>query len=244
MLELNNKKILVMGASGNIGKKIAIKLSKLGAKVVISGRDEKKLKETLCELEGKGHYSLVFDVKEVDKIMDFMKSILEIDNQKLAGLVYSAGIIPIHPIKNTTYSFLHDIMLVNYYAFAEMVRCYANKKISGKGSIVVLSSYAAINGDKGQLAYSASKGAIDSSIIVMGKELYSKGIRVNAIRPAIVSSEDVNEDDLSSGIKDTINKMRTGPIDPENIAEQVAFLLSEYSSGVYGRCFDVRGYLS
>lgn len=244
MVELNSKKILVMGASGGIGSNTAIKLSKLGAKLVISGRDTDRLAQTLNKLEGSGHHAIPFDIKELDKIMDFMKSVVEIDNEKLSGLVYSTGVVPIRPIKNTTSSFLHDIMITNYYGFVEIVRCFSNKKISEGGSIVALSSYASINGDKGQLAYSASKAAIDSSIIVMTKEFYSKGIRVNAIRPANVAYENMDKDNLLAGTREITEKMKTGAINPENIADQIAFLLSDYSSGVYGRCFDVRGYLS
>lgn len=244
MLNLNNKKVLVMGASGGIGRQTAIKLSELGANLVISGRDENRLKETFSMLKGEGHYSLQFDVENLDKIPDFIKSIVELNNIKLHGLVYSTGVIPIRPIKNTTPNFLNHIMTINYFAFVEMVRCFSNKKISIGGSIVALSSYASINGDKGQLAYSASKGAIDSSIIVMAKELYSKGFRINALRPANVAYKNMEIDNLLDGTKEITEKMKTGAIDPKNIAEQIAFLLSDCSSGVYGRCFDIRGYLS
>lgn len=241
MLNLNDKKILVMGATGGIGRQTAILLSKLGAKLVISGRDISRLEKTFSLLEGTGHQKIVFNIRDIHEISNFIKNIVEFDNIKLDGLVYSSGIIPTMPIKNTSYDFLHDVMMVNYFGFAEMVRHFSNKKNSSGGSIVVLSSYASINGDKGQLAYSASKGAIDSSVIVMAKELYSKNIRVNAIRPSTVNCEGLN---LSDRSKEIVNMMKIGPIDPKNLAEQIAFLLSDCSSGVYGRCFDVRGYLS
>ena len=78
-------------------------------------------------------------------------------------------------------------------------------------------------------------------MIVMAKELYSKNIRVNAIRPSIVKCDEFNLNDTT---KEIVDFMQTGPINPKNIAEQIAFLLSDCSSGVYGRCFDVKGYLS
>lgn len=241
MLNLKDKKILVMGATGGIGRETAILLSKLGAKLVISGRDIDRLEELFNLLEGIEHRKIVFDIKNIGDVSTFIKDIVEFDNIKLDGLVYSTGIIPTMPIKNTDYEFLHNVMLINYFGFAEMVRNFSSKKFSNGGSIVALSSYASINGDKGQLAYSASKGAIDSSIVVMSKELFTKNIRVNAIRPAIVNCEELNLNDRTEQL---VNLMQTGPINPKNIAEQVAFLLSDCSSGVYGRCFDVRGYLS
>lgn len=244
MVELIGKKILVLGASGNIGRQVAIKLSKLGANVIISGRNIQKLDETFSMLEGKGHFSIVLDVLNLTEISTQLDLIVKRDGQKLSGLVYCAGVMPIRPLKNTDYSFLHNTMIVNYYGFVETVRCFSNKKISEKGSIVALSSYASQNGDKGQLAYAASKGAIDSSILIMAKELYQKGLRVNAIRPAIVNDDQFDIKNVSIGIQNTIEKMRTGLIDVNNLTDQIAFLISDYSSGVYGRCFDVRGYLS
>lgn len=229
-----------MGSTGGIGRETAALLSKLGAKLVISGRDINKLEKVFSILEGTGHRKIAFDIKNINSISTFIQDIVEFDNKKLDGLVYCTGIIPTMPIKNTNYDFLSNVMLINYFGFVEIVRNFSNKKFSNGGSIVTLSSYASINGDKGQLAYSASKGAIDSSIIVMAKELYSKNIRVNAIRPAIVNCEGL---DLNNRTNEIIQLMQTGPIDPKNIAEQVAFLLSDCSRGVYGRCFDVRGYL-
>ncbi len=238
MLNLDGKKILVMGATGGIGKETAVLLSKLGAKLVISGKDINRLEEVFNILEGTGHRKVTFDIKNIDGISTFIKDIVEFDNIKLDNLVYIAGIIPTMPIKNTSYDFLHNVMLVNYFGFVELVRHFSNNKNSDGGSIVVISSYASINGDKGQLAYSASKGAIDSSIVVMAKELYSKNIRVNAIRPSLIEKSDFTTEEQI-----VIDKMATGPIKIKNIAEQIAFLLSDCSSGVYGRCFDVRGYL-
>lgn len=244
MISLKNKKILVLGASGSVGRSVAIKLSQLGAKVVIQGRNKIKLENTFSQLIGTGHYSISFDLCNLDKIDELMNLAVNFDNEKLTGMVYCAGIMPIRPIKSTKSDFLHETMLINYYAFVEAVRLYADKRISNGGSIVVMSSYSSINGDKGQLAYSASKSAIDSSVVVMSKELYSKNIRVNAIRPAIIQGEDTNIELLPVSIKNIIEKMKIGLIDPNILAEQVAFLISDYSSGVYGRCFDVKGYLS
>lgn len=242
MFRLDNKKILIIGSTGVVGKATAIKLSELGAKLVISGRNQKKLDEILNLLQDDNHRSIAFDVRNISEASKFIKDVVGLDGIKLDGLVYSAGIIPVMPIKNTTYEFLSDIMLVNFFAFVELVRHFSDKRFSNpNSSIVVLSSYAAINGDKGQLAYASSKGAIDSSVVVMAKELYIKNkIRINALRPAVVDS---GKYELSDRVKELVDIMQTGMIEPENLAEHIAFLLSTASSGVYGRCFDVKGYL-
>lgn len=243
MIELNNQKILVMGASGFIGTQTAIKLSQLGAKVVISGRNVEKLKETLSLLHGDGHNIVVFDINELDKISQFIKSVVDIDGKKLSGLVYCSAIYPLRPLKNVTPDFLHNMMFINYYVFVELVRCFSDKRICEKGSIVTLSSYASTHGNKGQLAYSATKGAMDSSVVVMAKELQQKNIRINSIRPAALLPEEIEFNTLPIGIQELINEMGTGPISPINIAEQIAFLLSEYSNAITGKCLDVKGYL-
>lgn len=244
MFNLVNKKILIMGATGYIGKQVALTLDNLGAKLILSGKNEDILNEILCELKGSGHYILPFDVKNIDDISNFMKEIVAVDGNKLFGLVYCTGIFPIRPLKNTKIDFLHNLMLINFYSFIEIIRCFSDKRICNeKASIVSLSSIASIDGEKGQLAYSASKGAMDSSIKVLAKELSSKNIKINSIRPAALLPENIPFDNLPEAIQNTINQMQTGPISNKSIATQIAFLLSEYSNNITGQCFDVRGCL-
>lgn len=231
-----------MGATGTIGKATAIKISELGAKVVISAKSEEKLNNVFSLLnKNASHRYLSFDLQNLSQISDFINKLVEFDGHKFDGLVYSVGTAPIIPLKNTTYDILNNVMVVNFFSFVELVRCFSHKKISNpNASIVALSSYSSINPDIGRIAYAASKGAMDSSIIAMAKELHKKNIRVNAIRPAVV---DDGIRDFSPRVLDLVNMMKTDAIDPKNLAEHIAFLLSDASSGVYGRCFDVRGYL-
>ncbi len=117
MFNLKDKKILVMGASGYIGKQIAITLSKMGAKLVLSGKNEEALNEILLGLEGTGHFIAPFNVEDIDKTANFIKSIVSLDKNKLFGLVYCTGIFPIRPLKNTKTDFLNNVMLINFYSF-------------------------------------------------------------------------------------------------------------------------------
>lgn len=243
MINLNHKKILVLGASGFIGEQVAIKLSTLGARVILSGRNKEKLKSTFFKLKGNNHSICPFDINEKNQIKDFLKSIVELDNKKISGFVYCNGMANLRPLKNTNLDFSNTLMDMNYYSFIEIVRLFSDKRISEEASIVSISSIASINGDKGQLAYSASKGALDSSIKVIAKELYTKEIRINNIRPAALLPEDIEFDTLPDAIKKTIIDMKTGPISPESIADQTCFLLSDFSKGITGKSFDVRGYL-
>ena len=141
---------------------------------------------------------------------------------------------------NTSLELLQDVMTVNFFAFIEVVKAFVDEDTYNvNSSIVAVSNYASLGADKGQIAYGASKAAMDNSMPAIAKEIYHKGIRINSIRPAIVQSDK----QLSEREKELVAMMQTGSIDPKILAQQIAFLLSDASSGVYGRHFDVRGYL-
>lgn len=243
MIELKNKKILVLGASGFIGREIAITLSELGAKVIISGTNTENLEKTFSLLKNDGHHLITFDLKKIEEIKKLFKSIIDLDGKKLQGLVYCPAIFPIRPLRSMTSKFLEEMMLINYYSFIESVKCFSNKKVCEGGSIVSISSIASTHGEKGQLAYAATKAAMDSSIIVISKEIENKNIRINSIRPAALLPEEIDFSNLPISIQNTINDMKTGPIKPKYIAEQTAFLLSNYSLLLNGQSFHTRGYL-
>ncbi|BCX79195.1 SDR family NAD(P)-dependent oxidoreductase [Campylobacter sp. 19-13652] len=241
MINLKDKNILLIGATGRVGASIAHTLDALDANITLIAKDEKRLDTLLSSLNLKSkHKTLCLDMCDIGLVEGLMKDALSLNVGKFDGLVYAAGVIPIMPIKNTTFKLLLDTMSVNFFAFVEFVRIFSNRKFHNlNSSIVALSSFAALSPDKGQIAYGASKGAMDSAVVAMAKELFKKQIRVNAIRPAIVRS-----DARLSPRESQLAEAMGGTIEPASIAEQVAFLLSDLSSGVYGRCFDVRGYLS
>ncbi|MBY0540969.1 MAG: SDR family NAD(P)-dependent oxidoreductase, partial [Campylobacterales bacterium] len=79
MINLKNKKILVLGATGSVGKSTAIKLSQLGAKVVIQGRNKTKLEQIYSQLSGEGHYSIEFDISNLDKLDELINLSVNFD---------------------------------------------------------------------------------------------------------------------------------------------------------------------
>lgn len=239
MLNLKNKKILIMGC-GALGDATAQILSEFGSKVVISDTNKLALDRTFLKLSGGNHRKVLFDVTHIDKIKNFMVDIVKFDNAKLDGLVYAVDKNLTASLMNTSLELLQDVMIVNFFAFIEVVNAFIDEEIYNlNSSIVAVSSYASLGADKGQIAYGASKAAMDNSMSAIAKEIYHKGIRINSIRPAIVQSDK----QLSEREKELVAMMQTGPIDPRILAQQIAFLLSDASSGVYGRHFDVRGYL-
>ena len=115
-MDLTGKTILVTGASAGLCKETAITLSKLGAKVIAVARNAEALKETVSLMDGYDNAYYVFDLKKIDEIETLVKTIVS-EHGKLDGLVHCAGIATMRPLKMTTYEFLHDMMLVNFYSF-------------------------------------------------------------------------------------------------------------------------------
>lgn len=244
MFNLRNKKILVIGASGTLGSNLISILSSLGVKLIIAGRDEERLQKLFSTLVGEGHEIRVVDVLQVDKFAEFMQSCVS-DGVKLNGLVYVTGVFPYIPLRIQSLENLEYVMRVNFYGFVEAVKQFSKKTISeDKSSIVIFSSYAAINPGKSQLAYGASKAAVDNAVMVMAKELAKRKIRVNSIRPAEVEQEENVDENIfiQDEVKELI-KAQNGAIEKNQISKLVAFLLSDSAMYINGEHLDIKGLL-
>jgi NAD(P)-dependent dehydrogenase (short-subunit alcohol dehydrogenase family) len=230
---LENKIILVTGASSGIGKAVAIECSKMGAKVIITARNTERLNETLTQMEGKGHSSIIADINKEGELNALIDNI-----PILNGLVNCAGLTKILPFKFINKDVLMDVMNVNFTMPILMTsQLIKNKKIDSNGSIVFISS---VNGvycaSMGSSLYSASKGAVNGIIKTMSLELSSQKIRVNSINPgmietpifdeSIITPEQLKEDEKHYPLK------RYGK--PEEVAFAVIYLLSDASSWITG----------
>lgn len=237
-LDLSAKKVLVTGASSGIGRATAIHLSKLGAQVILVSRNEKKLHATLSQMKGDHHSIYAFDLKKIDQIEGQIEIIVN-QQGKLNGLVHCAGIGDMRPLQMTKYDFIHDMMLLNFYAFIELCRVIAKKNNHAESSsFIAISSATSHKGEKSKVAYCASKGALDSAIRAMAKELAAKNIRVNSIVPGFIKTEMVDAYIEAVG-SDAFNKnvlanQYLGLGDPVDIANAAAYLLSDASKFVTG----------
>ena len=133
---LQEKRILVTGASSGIGRATAIECAKLGAKVIITGRNEERLKETFCELNGDGHLMIIADLSEDSGIQELVKHI-----PLLNGIVHAAGISERILFQFIKRNKLMNLFNVNFFAPVLLSQFLLKNKLLAKGgSIVFLSS--------------------------------------------------------------------------------------------------------
>lgn len=242
LFNLTGKSYIVTGASSGIGKETCKCLTKLGATVYMIARNEERLKDVLISLSGDNNKYYVYDLNDVDGIEDLIKQIV-FENGKLDGLVHSAGVGFSRPLKNSKYDFVQDILRVNFNSFVELTRVISLKKYNnGFGSIVGISSISSINGSKALSAYSASKSAMDSFVRVAAKELIEKNIRVNTVQPCWVKTDMMQEyiEDVAGNSEEALNKTEYA-IEPDEVANVIAFLLSNASSGINGTSIPIMG---
>lgn len=239
-MDLTGKKVLVTGASSGIGRATCIQLSRLGAHVILVARNEKKLNETLQQMQNDNHFIYPFDLKNICDIEAFVKKIL-VESGPLDGFVHCAGVAPVRTLNMSIFNFINDVFLINVFAFIELSRIFAKKgNFNTNASIVAISSIASQFGNKTMTAYSASKGALDSAIKSMSIELSDKKIRVNTINAAFVDTE-MFENYIDYAGEDAKNKVLdrqyAGLIPVEDMSNAIAYFISDTSRYITGTNF-------
>ena len=233
---LEGKTILVTGSSSGIGRGIAIECSKMGAKVILNGRNVDRLKETLEMMEGEGHQVMAADISNQVEIDQLVADVPTLD-----GCVLCAGIPQVCPVKHFKRNDIEDILNVNTVAPIMITSGLLKKKKIRKGSSVVLieSISGVFVGTKGDVSYNASKAALNGFLKGSALELAAQGIRINAINPGLVPTNILNltnemfaESHHTDIMVDSYPMKRYGT--PEDIAYGAIYLLSDASSWVTG----------
>lgn len=230
---LEGKTVLVTGASSGIGRATAIECSKLGAKVVIVGRNEERLKETISSMEGEDHSYIISDMSNSDNL-----NVIVEQSPLLDGLVNNAGIGNMTPVSFIKEDVLNDVFKINTFAPILLLKQLTKKKkINKNASVVFTSSVAGLGAaSTGNGIYTASKGAISAFIKVAALEFAAKNIRVNAVCPGmtrtpLIENESVQQEELQ---KDMERYPLKRYADPKEIAWGIIYLLSDASSFVTG----------
>lgn len=237
---LDNKTILVTGASSGIGRAIAIVCSQLGANVIITGRNEERLRQTIAMLSGDNHLFIAADLTSEKEMAGLIDSLPQLD-----GFVSNAGIAQPLMLQFIEKSDVDNILNINAISVIHLTRLLLQeKKLKKCASIVFISS---INGNLcayiGSSLYAASKSMLSGFMKASALELAPKGIRVNSVQPGMIETELLNSSSVS---KEELEKDRQKyPLKrygkPEEVAYATAYLLSDATLWMTGSSIVIDG---
>lgn len=229
---LEGKTILVTGASSGIGQGVAICCARMGATVVLNGRNQVRLNATLDQMPQGEHKVLAADLTDQDSLKKLMNQMPQLD-----GVVHCAGIGQRVLCKMLKEEDVEKVMDTNFKAPVMLqTALLESKKINKGASIVFIASIATWSPSVGNAIYSASKGAIVSYANCLALELAPRKVRVNCISPAMVWTGLI----LQEGVDEELLKVdeqkyplkRYGT--PEDIANLAIYMLSDASAWMTG----------
>ncbi|HCS88058.1 MAG TPA: 3-oxoacyl-ACP reductase [Bacteroidales bacterium] len=234
---LQDKVCIITGAAQGIGKQIAKQFADDGAIVYACDRQD-------FTSDNDRIRPLVMDVTDAGSVKAAFMQIYKAEGH-IDCLVNNAGIVYNRKIGMIVREETERMFLVNVIAVLEMIQLVSRLMArNGGGSIVNIASVTAVLGSPGQVAYSATKGAIISMTKSAAKELAPQGIRVNAVAPGIVKTERFAELYEANGekIDARIQRIALGRLGtPEDIANACAFLASDRASYISGQILGVDG---
>jgi NAD(P)-dependent dehydrogenase (short-subunit alcohol dehydrogenase family) len=239
---LEGKTILVTGASSGIGRATAVECSKMGAKVIITARNQERLNETLLLMDNQDSHKMILadlsNDEEIDRLMKFISG-------KLNGIVHCAGFLISKPFQFLSRDNIKETMKVNFESPILLTQLLLkDKKIDTVASVVFISSVSGVFCSAFALSiYSASKGAINGAIKGLAIDLAVKGIRVNSVNPGMIDtniykSGVLSDEQIQADIKKYPLK-RHGK--PEEVAYGVIYLLSDASKWITGSSLVIDG---
>jgi NAD(P)-dependent dehydrogenase (short-subunit alcohol dehydrogenase family) len=224
---LEGKRILVTGASSGIGREIAVACSREGAGVVATGRDERRLAETLEMLTGTGNVTVAGDLRSPDgrKVVASAAGVID-------GLVHCAGTTDVRLFRQVDARYIDEDFSINFDAPVLLTQVLlASRQIAQGGSIVFIGSFAAHIGAKGSSIYSASKGALIPVARALAQEVGARQqVRVNVINASYVETpmtQKMKEGVLAEG--ESLYVPPLGPGRAADVANGAVFLLAEAS---------------
>lgn len=239
---LEGKTIFVTGASSGIGQSTAIECSKLGAKLIITGRNIERLQQTFDLLEGEGHIQIAGDLtveEEMNAIVDSLP--------KLDGFVNNAGIGNTLPVQFTTKKVIDKVFQTNLVAPVLLTSVLLKRKLFNReASLVLTSSIASIHYTLGNSTYGMSKSGIESFSKYVSREFAGKQIRCNSIHPGMIETPLIHAGSITEEqhAKDISNYPLKRYGKPEEVAWAIIYLLSDASSWITGHSLIIDGGLT
>ena len=230
--------IVVTGASGDIGLAVVERLIADGFHVAACCRSKaNRIRAAFADLSQITIHEL--DLRDADSIKSCASAIIK-ESELIKGLVNSAGVAQGSLASMTRVSDMRDVFEVNLFGPLQFTQ-YITKKMTRQksGAIVNITSTAGILGDSGTLAYGGSKAALAHATRVMATEFGPLGIRVNAVAPSAVASAMAGQMDEPARAKLSEREALAGETLPSDVANMVAYLLSDSASAVSGQVIRV-----
>jgi len=240
MNNLENKNIIVTGASGGIGNSIVKKLNQAGANILASGTRIEKLEELKKNFEN--IKILKFDISQSDKIAEFIENATNELGGSLDGLVNNAGITQDNLAIRMSLEEWQKVIDINLTSTFLMSKFAIKKMLKNKsGKIVNITSVVGHTGNLGQANYTASKAAIVAMSKSLAIEYAKKNININCISPGFIKT--AMTDNIGEKFKEVIvSKIPSARLgEPDDIANAVLFLSSDQSDYINGETIHVNG---
>ena len=228
------QKVLIVGATGGIGRCLAISLYKKGYRCILTGRDEKKIRNLSKITENAPYF--ICDLQDSENIAGLFV-FLRKKRIQLNGLVHCAGLSPLMSVSENDEKLMLQTFRINFFSFITIMQHFQRKEIScDNASVVAMSSVATRISSPRQTIYAASKAALDTAIHCMAKEFLTRRIRVNSIVAGAIDTAMLQElKKQSPGLRQKLNvNYPLGLIPVEQIVHTVEYLLSPRSAYVTG----------
>lgn len=243
-MTMADRRVLVTGASSGIGRDTAVFLSTLGARLVLVARDRQRLQETQAELHGDGHEVHAMDLSDPAPLPDWIES-LATSGGALHGLVHSAGVHAVLPLRALNPSEMERMFKINVYAALALAKGFRRANVSARpASVVFVASVMGLVGQPALSSYCATKGALVAMTRALGVELAREGIRVNSVAPGQVVGEMTQRQRSTLSAAQLEAFARQHPLGlgtPRDVAQAVAFLLADSARWITGTTLVVDG---
>ncbi len=246
LFRLDDKLVIVTGASSGIGRQCAISCSDMGARVVLLGRNSERLNETLSFMTApEKHQIFSVDLVHYEKVLHVVEQITK-EGNRIFGLINSAGISTTLPFNMSKPEKMDEFFHANVHSAINLTRIVTKQSNISEtgGSIIFISSVMAVVGENGKTLYSMTKGALVAGARSLAIELAPRNIRVNCISPGVVESP-MSKNAVYSRNEESMNKIKAmhplGLGRPDDVANACIYLLSNASTWVTGTNLMVDG---